>query len=356
MRIGILGNGQLAQMLALAGQVLHFTCDFFASDSTRATATLGKTTLGDLTDSARLEAFAKQVDIITFENENIPWEIIATLGKKYRVAPNHSALYYSQHRHREKNLFKKLAIPTNAFLLIENSQDLTRAVAELGLPLLLKTVSGGYDGKGQLALHTPDDMKKINFSQQQIYLAEEWVHFDREISCIGVRNPEGEKLFYPVVDNIHRQGILRKSIVAETFAPEITELAENAVSAIMDALDFVGVLVVEFFVQDGKLLANEMAPRVHNSGHWTLQYAATSQFENHLRAITGLPLGSTTATPCVMYNIIGQWPPTELLADIPKVTVMDYQKTPRTGRKLGHITLSAATAEKFADRLDDYFL
>ena len=229
--------------------------------------------------------------------------------------------------------------------------DLDLAVKKVGLPAVLKTRRMGYDGKGQWILGTAEDVKIAKDGLPKLpFTVERFVPFTRELSVIAVRGKAGETAFYPLVENHHRNGILRLSLApAPGVAPEIQKAAEDAARQVLEALNYVGVLAIEFFECDGKLLANEMAPRVHNSGHWTIEGAVTSQFENHLRAICGLPLGSTTAIGAsAMINLIGEVPESVQVLAIPSAHLHLYGKEPRPGRKLGHVTLRAPSFDHLA--------
>ena len=247
----------------------------------------------------------------------MPVEAAAGVG----AVPGVAALERGQDRLHEKELFRSLGIPTARFGELEAT----------GVPALVKTRRLGYDGKGQRRVETIEPLAEGE-------LAEELVPFDRELSIVGVRGRDGETRFWPVGENVHREGILR---VTRAPAPDAPQAAAEAIcTTLLDALDYVGVLAVELFEVGGRLLANEFAPRVHNTGHWTIDGAVTSQFENHLRAILGLPLGATEATGrSVMVNLVGSVPPLEELAALPGAHVHLYGKEPRAGRKVGHVTL-----------------
>jgi 5-(carboxyamino)imidazole ribonucleotide synthase len=231
--------------------------------------------------------------------------------------------------------------------------DLEAALKKVGLPAVLKTRRMGYDGKGQWILKTQEDVRIAKEGLPRLpFIAERFVPFAREISVLAVRGKAGETAFYPLVENHHRKGILRLSLApAPSVSPQIQRAAEEAARMVLESLNYVGVLAIEFFEHDGELLANEMAPRVHNSGHWTIEGAVTSQFENHLRAINGFPLGSTTAIgSSAMINLIGEIPqPAKVLA-IPSAHLHLYGKEPREGRKLGHVTLRAPSFDQLTSR------
>jgi 5-(carboxyamino)imidazole ribonucleotide synthase len=245
-------------------------------------------------------------------------------------------------------LFESLGIPTPRFAAVDSLEDLERAVAALGLPVVLKTRRMGYDGKGQAVIRDDTALQSTFRSFVGLpCIAEQLVPFQHEISVIGVRDSGGKTLFYPPVENVHREGILRKSTApAPSATPETAALAIDYCRRVMERLDYVGVLALELFAVDGKLLANEMAPRVHNSGHWTIEGAETSQFENHLRAILSLPLGSTTMRGrAVMLNIIGHIPERPDVVSVEGAHLHLYGKLPTEKRKVGHITLVAPSTE-----------
>ncbi len=339
MKVGILGGGQLARMLAFAGMPLGMQFRYFEQTQTTSVADLGPLTVGDVSDTSALAEFAKQVDVITFESENIPKEAVAFLAKSHTVFPGLSSLITTQNRLHEKILFNTLGIPTVDFLQVRSAQELSDAAQKLGFPFIVKTISGGYDGKGQYRIRAQADLSNVPFHNDIAYIAEQWVEFDCEVSCVAVRNQHNEMRHYRLCLNKHEDGILRETSAMSDL--NLETLACDYTQRIMQKLDHVGVLTVEFFVKDGRLLANEIAPRVHNTGHWTIEAAVCSQFENHLRAICDLPLGDTRQTaPYNLYNIIGKWPENRVeLLQTPGLHLHDYRKAPRRGRKLGHITV-----------------
>jgi 5-(carboxyamino)imidazole ribonucleotide synthase len=273
-------------------------------------------------------------------------------------------LEVAQDRISEKTLFQELGIPTTEFVPVAGRDDLDAAVKKIGLPAILKTSRMGYDGKGQWHLRTSENVARAKSelpertaaSESRVpYILEKFVRFTRELSVIAVRARTGETAVYPLVENHHRGGILRLSLApAPHLDPVVQRSAEQAARAVFDELKYVGVLAIEFFEQNGKLLANEMAPRVHNSGHWTIEGALTSQFENHLRAVVGLPLGSTLAIGCsAMLNLIGETPEAAEVLAIRDAHLHLYGKAARAGRKLGHVTLRASSSEQLASRLSE---
>lgn len=354
MTIGILGGGQLGYMLALAGYPLDFHFRFLDPSPQAPVGRIASRVTADYTDFEALEKFAHGLALVTYEFENVPVEAARFLQKIVPVYPPPQALQTAQDRLSEKSLFQKLQIPTTEFVPVNSAEELLSAVARLGLPSVLKTCRLGYDGKGQWVLRGKEDLEEVSKEIPAVPLVlEKFVNFSRELSILAVRGRSGEIAFYPLVENHHRGGILRLSLAP---APHLTEklqrAAENAARRVLEALDYVGVLAIELFECDGKLLANEMAPRVHNSGHWSIEGAVTSQFENHLRAVSGLPLGSTaTLGHSAMLNLIGEVPePSELLA-VPDAHLHLYGKSSRPGRKVGHVTLRADSSEALAKRI-----
>lgn len=309
--------------------------------------------VGAYDDPAKLAELAKAVQVVTFDFENVPAQAIRALSAQVPVFPPADALETSQDRCLEKELFRQLDIPTTRFHCVDTQAELQQAVNEIGLPSVLKTRRFGYDGKGQKVLRAPADIEQawqaVNGSP---CVLEEFIAFDREVSLIAVRSRSGETAFYPLVHNIHRNGILHISR-APYANKKLQKQAEHYVGLILQHFNYVGVLAVEFFVRDKQLIANEMAPRVHNTGHWTIEGASVSQFENHLRAIMGLPLGTTEAhSHAAMVNFISKLPPAEKILAIPGCHYHDYGKAPRLGRKLGHATLRASSAGKLQRKID----
>lgn len=349
MIIGVLGGGQLARMLALAGLPLGFRFVFFDPATNPCAAPLGEHMQGEFTDRFKLELFARRVDVVTFEFENIPLECIEFLSARTVVHPGPGALALSQDRLLEKQLFRELGIQAPVVRGVDSLEALEAAVMEIGLPAVLKTRTLGYDGKGQHVLRGPDDVAKAwqllgGFS----LVLERLVEFDREISILAVRRACGDMTFYPLSENVHQAGVLRfsRSCPDDPFQG----LAEEMAGKLLRRLDYVGVLALELFQVGETLLANEMAPRVHNSGHWTIEGSETSQFENHLRAIAGLPLGKTAVTGhSAMVNFIGRKPDLAKLLALRGLHVHLYGKSERPGRKVGHATLWCRSKGAFTE-------
>jgi 5-(carboxyamino)imidazole ribonucleotide synthase len=351
MTIGVLGAGQLGRMLALAGYPLGL--DFLFLDQGPGTPAhqVAPSLFGSFTDPALLAELATRCDVVTFDWENVPAAALDVLETKTRIAPPRSALATAQDRLLEKELFARLRIATNRSQAVDSFVDLQRAVTTIGLPGVLKTRRLGYDGKGQCVLRKPADVDTAWATLgNSPLLYEQMVPFENEVSAIGVRGQDGGFAMYPLNRNLHKDGILRLTR-APWKSAKLEAAARRSLRRVMQHFDYVGVLAIEFFVHRGVLLANEMAPRVHNSGHWTIEGAVTSQFENHLRAIAGLPLGSTAARGhSAMLNLIGTLPARERLLDEPGLHLHDYGKSARPGRKLGHLTFVEATARKADQR------
>ena len=353
MSIGILGGGQLGYMLALAGYPLGLRFRFLDPSPEAPVGRIAPRVTGDFSDRAALEKFAHGLEVVTYEFENVPVDAVHFLVEKVPVFPPPAALEAAQDRLREKQLFEKLGIATTEFASVPAASDLDLALKNVGMPAVLKTRRMGYDGKGQWNLRSPEEVKIAKDGLPKLpFTVERFVPFTRELSMIAVRGKGGETAFYPLVENHHRNGILRMSLApAPDVGPEIQKAAEDAARKVLESLNYVGVLAIEFFECGGKLLANEMAPRVHNSGHWTIEGAVTSQFENHLRAVCGLPLGSTTAIGAsAMINLIGEVPERAQVLAVSSAHLHLYGKEPRPGRKLGHVTLRAPSFEQLLPR------
>lgn len=342
MKIGVIGGGQLGRMLALAGHPLGLDFVFLDPAEDACAAAVGEHVRAAYDDAEALRHFEQQVDLVTFEFENAPPETIAHLAQSVDVYPCANALRTARDRLLEKTLFRELGIATPAFANIESQAELEVAAQSIGLPAVLKTRQLGYDGKGQKVLRTPADIPTAFAELGNVpCLLEGFVNFSGEVSLIAVRGRTAELRFYPLVHNTHRDGILRLSI-ASTNHP-LQSLAEDYAGRVIEKLNYVGVLAFEFFEIDNGLMANEIAPRVHNSGHWTIEGAECSQFENHLRAIAGLPLGSTQKVgESAMLNFIGSIPPREQVLAIEGCHLHHYNKAFKTGRKVGHATLRCA--------------
>lgn len=340
MKIGVIGGGQLGRMLALAGAPLGMDFAFLDPAPDACAAALGEHIRADYNDQEHLRRLADEVDLVTFEFESVPAETVAFLSQFVPVYPNAQSLYVARDRWFEKSLFQSLEIPTPPVANILSQMDLDQAVERIGLPAVLKTRTLGYDGKGQKVLRQASEVTSAFAELGKVpCVLEGFVDFTGEVSLIAVRSRKGEIRNYPLVRNTHVEGVLRLSIPA-TEHP-LQALAEDYVRRVLEHLDYVGVLAFEFFEEhDGTLKANEIAPRVHNSGHWSIEGAQCSQFENHLRAIAGLPLGSTAKMgACAMLNLIGSVPPMAQLTAIEDCHPHHYGKAFKPGRKVGHATL-----------------
>lgn len=345
--IGILGGGQLGRMLALAGYPLGLRFRVLDPKPDASACYVAEHIVGEYTDPVVLEEFAAGVDVITYEFENVPVPSARKLMDYCPVYPPPQALETAQDRLVEKQFFREQGIPTSSFMPVASRADLDEAMSHCGLPAVLKTRRFGYDGKGQMMLFRQQDCAVAwgRLGPHAPLLLECLVPFDRELSIIAVRHQNGTTACYPLVENIHRNGILyRSQAPAPGVSPAMQGLAEVYAQRVLDALDYVGVLAIELFQVNDTLLANEMAPRVHNSGHWSIEGAVTSQFANHVRAVAGLPLGVTTVPgSATMINIIGTLPNTTAVLEIPGAYLHLYDKEPRPGRKLGHITFHTDT-------------
>lgn len=345
MKVGVIGGGQLGQMLAQAGTSLGMQFYFLDPAPDACAATLGKHICAAYDDQQALQQLAAEVDVVTFEFESVPAETVAFLSKYVPVYPNAESLRIARDRWFEKSLFKALDIPTPAFANIESQDDLVKAVSEIGLPAVLKTRTLGYDGKGQKVLKQPADISNAFAELGNVpCILEGFVNFSGEVSLIAVRAQDKQLRFYPLVHNQHKQGILHLSVASEQHP--LQALAESYASRVLEKLDYIGVLAFEFFEVEGGLKANEIAPRVHNSGHWTIEGSVASQFENHLRAISGLPLGSTAKRgESAMLNFIGSIPAKEQVLAVENCHLHDYSKAFKAGRKVGHATINCNTME-----------
>ncbi len=351
MKIGILGGGQLARMLALAGYPLGLEFIVLDPSADAGAVPLSEHLHGEYDDPALLAQLAEKADIVTYEFENVPAQVAEFLSSHTTVYPAANALAVAQDRLIEKNFFHAQGIPTAPFQPVDNLQDLQQVMNEIGYPAILKSRRMGYDGKGQVVLKSADDLAMAWDSMQGAEsIVEGFVPFQREISIIAARNPHGEIAFYPVSENQHRGGILRVSTCYH--ADPMQTQAQAYVTRLLEALNYVGVIALELFEVEGQLLANEFAPRVHNSGHWTIEGAETSQFENHLRAISDLPLGSTKARGFAgMVNFIGGVPTSAQVLNSAHTHLHLYAKQPRKGRKVAHATVLSDNAVDFDNAL-----
>lgn len=350
-RIGIIGGGQLARMMALAARPMGLDVRFLDPSATACASDTAQGISAPYDDDKALDELAGWAQAVTFEFENVPASSVARLAAKLPAYPPAKALATAQDRLNEKTLFRELGIGVPDFAAVDSLDGLQRAVAQVGLPAVLKTRTEGYDGKGQVVLRTADDLVPAWQRLGSVPLIlEGFVNYCREISVIGVRARDGAMRFYPVSENTHRNGILHLAVCRD--GDEMQAQAEASLRKIAEALDYVGVLTLELFQVGEQLLANEIAPRVHNSGHWSIEGAETSQFENHLRAVLDLPLGATDALGhSAMVNFIGHLPTIEAVLAIPGAHLHDYEKEARAGRKVGHVTLRAGSAAALSERI-----
>jgi 5-(carboxyamino)imidazole ribonucleotide synthase len=353
--VAVLGGGQLGRMLALAGTPLGLDFRFLDPAPEAAAGAVGRLVTAALDDETALARVTDGAGVVTYEWEGVPAagaRFVAARGTP--VLPPPLALDVSQDRLREKELCRRLGIGTPAFVAVDDRADLERGVNELGTPAVLKTRRGGYDGKGQTVLDEPHDAERAWSELGGVPLIlEAHVRFDRELSVLAVRGRDGDTACWPLVENHHAGGILRRSLAPAPGVTAFTQRAgEHVAGRLLDELEYVGVLAVELFDVRGDLLVNELAPRVHNSGHWTIEGAVTSQFENHLRAILGWPLGSTTALGVsAMVNCIGALPDPAVVLSVPGAHFHRYGKAPRPGRKVGHVTITAGDADELRARM-----
>ena len=347
MRLGIIGGGQLGQMLGIAARALGHECLFLDPSGEPPARIAGAVIQAPFDDAVALAILAEKCEVLTYEFENVPVEALESIAELAPIYPPPGALRQAQDRLAEKRLFETLGIPLPGFRAVDSEADLEAAVAQLGLPVVLKTRRLGYDGKGQFIVRNAGEIPTaVEALGGRDLIAEEWVDFDYEVSAIGVRNTDGEIETYCLTHNEHEGGILRQSRAPVPDAG-LSGIANDYLERMLSHLDYVGVLALELFVVGDALLANEFAPRVHNSGHWTIEGAETSQFENHVLAITGAVPGPTANRGWAgMLNLIGTIPDAarDAVQRCPQAVLHDYGKAPRPGRKLGHITVRAETA------------
>ena len=338
--IGIFGGGQLGRMMAQAALPLNIQCTFFEATTDCPSAALGQVISSKAENG--LQDFIHSADVFSLEFENTPLADVDVLTKHKDLYPSRQALATAQNRLLEKALFDQLDIPVAPYKAVDSLESLQQAVVDLGLPIVLKTTTGGYDGKGQFVLRSQDQISQAwaELGPAGALIAESFVTFSREVSIIAVRGQNGEVKTWPLAENHHHNGILSHSIVPAPNSSDLQPVAQDYITRLLNHLNYVGVLTLELFVTEHGLYANEMAPRVHNSGHWSIEGAVCSQFENHIRAVAGLPLGSTAVVrPTVMINIIGQYPKSAEVLALNGAHLHLYNKTERAGRKIGHITL-----------------
>lgn len=348
--VGCLGGGQLARMLALAGHRLGVRVRVLDPHPDACAREVCEHVCAAYDDERAHERFLDGLDALTFEFESVPSEVAEALGKRVPLRPSVASLRVCKDRVLEKQAMEHAGLDVHPWAIVENQTQLGAALGRVGTPAMLKRSTGGYDGKGQRMIREDDDAlgawRELDCAP---CIAEAFVPFVREVSLVGARTLTGDVAFWPIVENVHEEGILRATLApAINLDERLAEHAHEHAAALMEGLDHVGVFAIEFFEADGMLFANETAPRVHNTGHWTIEGAFTSQFEQHLRCVLGLPLGFTEAhAPCAMVNLIGEHPDLRRLAGLHAVSLHLYGKAPRPGRKIGHMTTLQPT---LADR------
>jgi 5-(carboxyamino)imidazole ribonucleotide synthase len=345
-RIGILGGGQLGRMMGLAGIPLGFEFLFLDPSADACASVAGGLLQAGFDDAAAARRLAQEVDVATFDFENVPDSTARALEETCSLYPASNALGACQDRLVEKELLSGQGIGVAGYHAVSSRTDLLEGLEKLGYPAVLKTRRLGYDGKGQAVLRDQEDLERAwqRLGEAELIL-EAFVPFEAECSLIGVRGQGGETRFWPLAHNVHDHGILALSRPG-VFNQELQAAAEQKMLRLMEHFDYRGVLTIEFFLHGGELVANEIAPRVHNSGHWTIDGSSCSQFENHVRAISGMPLGETDMQqPSLMFNWIGRMPERDRVMSVPGLHWHDYGKEPRPGRKIGHATLTARTPE-----------
>ena len=342
--VGILGGGQLGRMLAMAAARLGLKCAIYSPDAhSPAFQVCDAHVVANYSDTQALEKFARSVDVVTYEFENVPGDAAKVLSALKSVQPNPKALSIIQDRFSEKSFARRVGIATTPFALIDSPASLEVALSLVGVPSVLKTSRLGYDGKGQRIVRAADQLAGAWDELKRVpCILEGFVDFTRELSVVAARGVDGKTACYDLVENRHENHILRTTLAPAKAAARLKREAVQIAEKLLDAFDYVGVMAVEMFeTRDGRLLVNEIAPRVHNSGHWTIDACAVSQFEQHIRAVCGWPLGDTTRhCDAVMTNLLGNeagtWP---TLAAEPAIAVHHYGKgEARAGRKMGHVT------------------
>jgi 5-(carboxyamino)imidazole ribonucleotide synthase len=348
MLVGIIGGGQLGQMLALAGIPLGHRFRVLDPASDAPAGRVCELVVGEYDDPEALARLAEGADVVTYEFENVPAAAVRSLVERVPVLPPPSSLEATQDRLTEKDVFARAGLAVPAFAAVSSADELRTAMAHTGLPAVVKTRRLGYDGKGQAVIRAPHDVEPAwRALGGAPAIAEAFVDLRRELSIVAVRDRQGACAFYPLAENVHREGILRITRAPAAVEPAVEAEIQGYARRVAEHLDHVGVFAIELFDTGDGLLANEMAPRVHNSGHWTIEGAETSQFENHVRAVTGMPLGPTDPIGyAAMVNLIGAVPDAAALAGIGGAHLHLYGKEGRPGRKLGHVTVRSTSAER----------
>lgn len=355
MRVGVIGGGQLGRMLGEAAQHLGIETLLLEPAPNPSAAVAGEVIAAPYDDEAALDRLAQECDAVTYEFENVPVEAVRYLAGKVPIYPGPGALETTQDRLAEKRFFRSRGVEVAAFVPVDSVEQLEAGIEAIGLPAILKTRRMGYDGRGQLYLADPEQAAGAFAALGEVpCVLEEVVPFDRELSILAVRDRDGATATWPLVENRHAGGILRWSLApAPGVDRELQLLADALAIRLLEALQYVGVLAIELFQVGDRLLANEIAPRVHNSGHWSIEGALTSQFENHLRAVLGLPLGQTgVLLPCGCVNLLGRLPELSELLSVPGARIHLYGKEPRPGRKLGHVTVLGEDYDQVRERID----
>lgn len=352
MKIGIIGGGQLGRMLALEGIKLGIQFTVLDPGESPCASAVAKHVRAAFDDVDALSALLRDNDAVTFEFENVPAAVLQAVEQSH-LQPPVAALLTAQDREREKECFESIGLPVAPWRAADNQEDVDLAVADLGFPLIAKTRTLGYDGKGQQRLTSTDDARDLFAAMGGVpLLIERLVSFDREVSIVGTRNRAGDLVIYPMTENIHRNGILHRS-QRIALPRALRQQAVHHLRNLTSALNYVGTLALECFVCDNVLLGNEFAPRVHNTGHWTLDGTHCSQFENHVRAVAGLPLATALSEhPAGMLNLIGKMPDTQVVTGRSDTFLHVYDKAPRPGRKLGHINVIGQDQRTVNERLD----
>lgn len=353
MKIGILGGGQLARMLAVSAKSMGIDIICIDPKINCSAEKFAKVIHCDFNDLDEIDRNFQGVDCVTYETENLPIDSVRELAKKYTLLPNIDILKVSQDRLYEKEFFGQLNIPTANYAKLDSWDNLKEFIDNMHYPAVIKTRRYGYDGKGQMLIRNLEQAKQAweDMSKSPL-IVEQFVPYEIELSLVSVRNQAGDVSFYPLTLNHHKNGILQTS-EAPYMDDKLTTLAQEYSLKILETFNYVGVMTVEFFSVNGGLIVNEIAPRVHNSGHWTIEGADTSQFENHLRAIASLPLGSTAPKGfSAMINLIGKKPNVDLFSDIPGLYYHWYDKSILPNRKLGHITICNTNKDLLAKNLE----
>jgi len=351
-KIGIVGAGQLGRMLGLAAIPLGLECEFLDKSADSPAAAVGPIRLAGLEDVQAVAELARNVDVVTPEIENVSLEALEAAAQHCRVSPPPQIISAAADRLSERRLFESLDIPTARYAVLHSAADAANLSVSEDQPGLIKTRRMGYDGRGQRLVRSSADARAAFDELGNVpCIAEQLVNFECEVSQISVRGMSGEIRHYPLCENAHNDGILARTIAPYENAA-LSAQAQSWLTKLLESTDYVGVMTVEFFVTNRGLIANEMAPRVHNSGHWTIEGAQTSQFENHIRAVAGLPLGDTTPRGfAAMLNLIGTMPQASAVLAQPGAHLHDYGKAPRPGRKLGHCTIVDPVRETLFHRL-----